>query len=223
MTAAETGADIPVMKLPVYRTDGTASGEEVELDARLFGIPRNDHVLYLAVKTEMTNRRQGNHSTKTRAEVRGGGKKPFNQKGRGGARAGSIRSPIWRGGGVIFGPQPLDHSMKMPKKAKRLARRVALSVKAQTNAITLIEDFDFPQPKTKDLAAILNNFEAGNMSALFIVNGDKPTIVKSCRNIPKVDVRNGINSSTYDILRAKRLIITRTALDSLVKGLIDEK
>ena len=223
MTATETKTDNQVMKLPVYRTDGTPSGEEVELDARLFGLPRNDHVLYLAVKNEMTNRRQGNHSTKTRAMVRGGGKKPFNQKGRGGARAGTIRSPLWRGGGITFGPQPHDHNMSMPKKAKRLARRVALSVKAQANAITLIEDFDLPQPKTKEMATILNHFEAGNMSALFIVDGDKPTIVKSCRNIPRVDVRNGINSSTYDILRAKRLIITRSALDNLVKGLVNEK
>ncbi len=219
----ETTNEIVLTKLPVYRTDGTPSGEEVELDPRLFGLPRNDHVLYLAVKTEMTNKRQGNHSTKTRSEVQGGGKKPFKQKGRGAARAGSSRSPIWRGGGVIFGPKPQDYNMKMPRKAKRLARKVALSVKAQSNSITLIQDFDFEKPKTKAIAAILKTFEANGLSALFIVDGHKPVVVRSCQNIPRLEIRNGIESSTYDILRARKLIITRSAYDSLVQGLINEK
>jgi large subunit ribosomal protein L4 len=219
----ETNIETSLMKLPIYRTDGTPSGEEVELDPRLFGLPRNDHVLYLAVKTEMTNKRQGTHSTKTRSEVQGGGKKPFKQKGRGAARAGSSRSPIWRGGGIIFGPKPHDYNMKMPRQAKRLARKVALSVKAQSNSITVIQDFNLEQPKTKEIAAILKTFEANGMSALFIIDGHKPIVVKSCQNIPRLEVRNGIESSTYDILRARKLLITRSALDNLVKGLVNEK
>ena len=215
--------EVKSLKLPLHRTDGSTTGDEIELDPRLFGLIRNDHVLYLAVKTEMANRRQGNSSSKTRSEVRGGGRKPFRQKGRGAARAGTIRSPIWRGGGVTFGPQPHDYCMKLPRKVKRLARRVALSVKAQSGAMVLVEDFEMSQPKTSWIASMLKSFEAEGKSALLLLEGHHPDIVKSCRNIPRLEVRSGMDASAYDILRARRLIICRSVLDGLVKGLINEK
>ncbi|MDP8228093.1 MAG: 50S ribosomal protein L4 [Candidatus Electryoneaceae bacterium] len=211
------------LKLPLHRTDGTSTGDEIQLDPRLFGLKRNDHVLYLAVKTEMANRRQGSSSSKTRSEVRGGGRKPFNQKGRGAARAGTIRSPIWRGGGVTFGPRPHEYLMKLPRKVKRLARRVALSVKAQSGAMVLVEDFEMSQPKTAWIASVLKNFEADGKSALLLVQGHHPDIVKSCRNIPRLEIRSGMEASAYDILRARRLIICRSVLDGLAEGLINEK
>jgi large subunit ribosomal protein L4 len=206
------------LKIPVKRMDGSPTGETVELDPGLFGLEKNDHVLYLAVKAEMTNRRQGNHATLTRSMVRGGGRKPWRQKGRGAARAGTTRSPIWRSGGITFGPQPQVHEMKLPKKVKRLAKKIALSVKARSGAIQLVEDFDLLVPKTKSISDMLNCFEVTGKSALLMVDSNKPNVVKSCRNIPRLEIRDAVNASTYDILRAKHLIISRTAVDKLVGG-----
>lgn len=211
------------LKLPVYKHDGSTTGEEVELDPRLFGLERNDHVMYLAVKTEMTNRRQGTRKTKTRAEVSGGGRKPFKQKGRGGARAGSTRSPIWRHGGTIFGPKPIDFQMKLPHKVKILARKVALSIKATSGDIKVVTDIDMAAPKTSTMATLFGNLKVDKASLLLLINGYHPTVVKSCRNIPRVEVRECISASTYDILKARQLIISRSALDSMVKGLVSEK
>lgn len=211
------------LKLPLKRIDGSNTGTDIELDSDIFGVPRNDHVLYLSVKAEMTNRRQGTRATLTRAMVRGGGRKPWRQKGRGAARAGTIRSPIWKGGGVTFGPQPQVFSMKLPRKVRRLARRIALSVKARDGFINIIEDFDLEQPKTKRIADMLAAFDVAGKSALILVEGHKPTIVKSSRNIPRLEVREGLTASTTDILRARNLFICQSALDSLRGGLIDEK
>lgn len=205
--------------LPVLSKEGTPTGETVELDPRLFGLERNDHVLYLAVKTEMTNRRQGTRSTKDRSEVSGGGKKPWKQKGRGGARSGSNRSPVWRHGGTIFGPKPVDFQMKLPHKVRILARKVALSSKAQTGAISIITDLDMPKPATKEIATMLNKMSANGTAVLLMVDGYNPMVVKSCRNIPRMEVRDGMTASTYDILKARRLLISRSALESLTKGL----
>lgn len=210
------------ISLPVKRLDGTPTGETVELDPQLFGLPRNDHVMYLAVKVELSNRRQGTHATKTRDEVSGGGKKPKKQKGSGGARAGSTRSPIWVGGGTMHGPQPHDHLLKLPIKVKRLARRTALSVKAQKGLIDVIEDLKFDVPRTKAIADGLKSLNIVGQSALILVDGNNQTVVKSCRNIPRVAVRDSIGASTYDILRARHLIISRSALTSLSKGLASE-
>ncbi|MDP8238639.1 MAG: 50S ribosomal protein L4 [Candidatus Hatepunaea meridiana] len=211
------------LKLPVKSMDGKPTGEEVELDPRLFGLPRNDHVLYLAVKTELTNRRQGTHATLTRAMVSGGGRKPWNQKGRGAARAGTSSSPIWRSGGITFGPQPQIHQMKLPAKVKKLARKIALSIKANSGVIDLVEDFDLAEPKTKEIASMLSSFDIAGKSILLMVGGHKPMVVMSCRNIPRLEVKEAMNASAYDILRARRIIISRTALDSLTGGLTGEK
>ncbi len=212
-----------LLKLPVRRMDGSDTGELLELDPRLFGLPKNDHVLYLAVKAELANRRQGTHSSRTRSMVRGGGAKPWRQKGRGAARAGTLRSPIWRGGGITFGPQPHDHKMKLPLKVKKFARKVALSLKAQTGAILLVEDFDIEQPKTRVIASMLNSFEAAGQSALILVDCYKPSVMKSCRNIPRLEIREALTASTYDILRARRLILSRSAVETLTGGLIGEE
>ena len=211
------------LKLPIRNIDGSETGEVVDLDQRLFGLERNDHVLYLAVKAEMANRRHGNRSTLTRSMTRGGGRKPWRQKGRGAARAGTIRSPIWRGGGITFGPKPHEYNMKLPRKVKRIARRVALSVKAQSNSIDIVKDFNFDRPKTKNIADILTGFNATGKSVLLLLEGNKQTIVKSCRNIPRMEVRECCEASTTDILRARRLIISHSALNGLAGGLIDEK
>ncbi len=210
------------ISLPIKRLDGTSTGEIVELDPNLFGLPRNDHVMYLAVKVELSNRRQGTHATKTRDEVSGGGRKPKKQKGSGGARAGSNRSPIWVGGGTMHGPQPHDHLLKLPIKVKRLARRTALSLKAQKGFIDIIEDFKFDVPRTKTIAETLKAFKTEGQSALILLNGNQPLVVKSCRNIPRLAVKDGIGASTYDILRARRLIISRSALKGLSEGLAHE-
>jgi len=209
------------IKLPLHKLDGSKTGEEIELDQNLFGLERNDHVLYLAVKAEMTNRRQGTRGTKSRSMVRGGGRKPFRQKGRGAARVGTIRSPLWKGGGTIFGPMPHDFSMKLSKKAKRLARRVALSVKAKSDSILLIEDFNFSEPKTKKMAEILKSFDVTGKAALFMVKGIDSNLVKSCQNIPRVEIRQCLNASCWDILRARHLILCKSALSELSAGLLD--
>ncbi|MCF7810355.1 50S ribosomal protein L4 [bacterium] len=206
------------LKIPVKRMDGSPTGETVELDSGLFGLEKNDHVLYLAVKAEMTNRRQGNHATLTRSMVRGGGRKPWRQKGRGAARAGTTRSPIWRSGGITFGPQPQVHEMKLPRKVKKLAKKIALSVKAQSGAIQLVEDFDLQAPKTKSIYDMLSCFKVTGRSALLMIESNKPNVVKSCSNIQRLEIRDALDASAYDILRAKNLIISRTAVDKLVGG-----
>lgn len=210
------------IKLPVYSYEGNPTGEEILLDPRVFGLERNSHVLYLAVKTEMTNRRQGTRKTKTKDEIRGGGKKPFKQKGRGGARAGSTRSPIWRGGGTMHGPQPIDFEMRLPRKVKRLARRVALSVQLQNGCVKVLSDFDFNEPKTSKIAEMLAKFETTGKSALLMLNGNIINVVKSCRNIPKMNVCDAMSASTRDILLAKSLFISKSAVEQLHAGLIDE-
>jgi len=144
------------MKLDIYKKDGTKSGETIELSKEVFEIEPNDHVIYLSVKAYLANQRQGTHKSKERSEVHGGGKKPWKQKGRGGARAGTSRSPIWVGGGTIFGPKPHDYRQKLNKKVYSLARKSALSYKAKANQIVVVEDFNFDKPKTKDFTAILS-------------------------------------------------------------------
>jgi large subunit ribosomal protein L4 len=198
--------------------DGTNTGEMIELAPQVFGLEKNDHVLYLAVKAEMAHRRQGNHSTLSRSEVRGGGKKPWRQKGRGTARSGTSRSPIWRGGGIIFGPQPHEYNVKLPRKVKQLAKKIALSVKVASGSLDLVEDFHLDEPKTKVMSTMLNKFEATGKSVLLLIHGHQPTVVKSCRNIPRVEVRESANASTYDILRARKVIISKSALEGLIGG-----
>lgn len=208
------------MKLEVYKQDGTKSGETVELSKEIYEIEPNDHVLYLAVKAFLANQRQGTHKSKERSEVRGGGKKPWNQKGRGGARAGTSRSPIWVGGGTIFGPKPHSYRQKLNKKVLSLARKSALSYKAKSNQIMVVEDFNFDGPKTKEFNTILNALKVKGKRTLFLTNGTLENVYKSGRNITKVNVLEANKASAYDLLNNQVLILQKSAV-SLLENIIN--
>lgn len=201
------------MLLDVYKIDGTLSGEKIELADDIFGIEPNDHVIYLSVKAYLANQRQGTHKAKERAEVRGGGKKPWRQKGRGGARAGTIRSPLWVGGGTIFGPKPRDYRQTLPKKVKVLAKKSALSYKVKDEQLVVIEDFNFEQPKTKDFSAILKSLKIENKKVLLLTNGKLENVWKSGRNIAKISVLESSKASTYQILNSQILVIQKSAAE----------
>jgi len=203
------------MKLDIYKKDGTKSGETIELSQEVFEIEPNDHVIYLSVKAYLANQRQGTHKSKERSEVHGGGKKPWKQKGRGGARAGTSRSPIWVGGGTIFGPKPHDYRQKLNKKVYSLARKSALSYKAKANQIVVVEDFNFDKPKTKDFAAILSALKATGKRTLLLTNGTMENVYKSGRNIQKVNILEANKASAYDLLNNQILLVQKSAVNIL--------
>ncbi|MBZ0201206.1 MAG: 50S ribosomal protein L4 [Ignavibacteriaceae bacterium] len=205
------------MKLDVLKIDGSVSDETIELADDIFAIEPNDHSIYLAVKAYLANQRQGTHKTKERAEVRGGGRKPWKQKGRGGARAGTTRSPLWVGGGTIFGPKPRDYRQYLSKKVKRLARKSALSYKVKDNQILVVEDFSFETPKTKEFASMLNSLKITGKKVLLLTNGKQDTIYKSGRNISKVNILEADKASTYHILNNQVLVLQKSAVDVIYK------
>jgi len=218
------------MELAVYKTDGSKSEETVKLAPEIFEIEPNDHAIHQAVRVYLANQRQGTHQTKERSDVRGGGKKPWRQKGRGTARAGTTRSPLWVGGGTIFGPHPRDYSMKLPKKVKQLARKSALAYKAKDGQIMLVEDFtiavpdkDDPEkkvPKTKEMVNILKALALDSKKTLLLVPKPDMNLIKSCRNIPKLRVLEARNASTYDILDNQMLLIQKSAVEVLQSSLL---
>ena len=169
------------MQMEVYKKDGSLSGEKITLDPSIFEIQPSDHAIYMAVRSIMANQRQGTHKVKPRNEVRGGGRKPFKQKKTGRARAGTIRSPLWAGGGSIFGPTPHDYVVKVPAKMRKLARKSALTLKAKDSAIKVVEDFDFDQPKTREMAVVLKAFSLGKKKTLLLTAGKNEAILKSGR------------------------------------------
>jgi len=203
------------MKLEIYKKDGTKSGETIELSKEVFEIEPNDHVIYLSVKAYLANQRQGTHKSKERSEVHGGGKKPWKQKGRGGARAGTSRSPIWVGGGTIFGPKPHDYRQKLNKKVYSLARKSALSYKAKANQIIVVEDFNFDKPKTKDFAEILSALKATGKRTLLLTNGTLENVYKSGKNIQKVNILEANKASAYDLLNNQILLVQKSAVNIL--------
>lgn len=203
------------MKLEVYKIDGTKSGEEIELAEEIFGIEPNDHVIYLTVKAHLANRRQGTHKSKERAEVSGGGKKPWRQKGRGGARAGTSRSPLWVGGGTIFGPRPRNYRQKLNKKVLRLARKSALSYKVKAEQIMVVEDFDFATAKTKEFATILSALNVNGKRTLVLTDGTKENVYLSGRNIPKVSILEATKASAYDLVNNQVLLLQKSAVKQL--------
>jgi large subunit ribosomal protein L4 len=205
------------MKLDIFKIDGSASGEQLELSDDIFGVVPNDHAIYLAVKTYLANQRQGTSKTKERGEVRGGGKKPWKQKGRGGARAGTSRSPLWVGGGTIFGPRPRDYRQDLTKKMKRLARKSALSYKVKDNQIMIVEDFILDNIKTKDFSKILSDLKINGKKVLVLTGSYNEIIYKAGRNIPKVNILEAANASTYDILNNQILVLQKSAVDSINK------
>ena len=209
------------MELKVYKLDGTDSGQTVNLPEEVFQIEPNQHLIYQSVRTYLSNQRQGTHKTKGRSEVRGGGKKPFKQKGTGNARQGTSRSPIMVGGGNIFGPVPHTYKLKLPKKAARLARKSALSLKAKENEIMIVEDFTFESPKTKDLSTILKSLKIEDKKTLLLLTDKNDNVYKSGRNIEKLNVMISDKAATYDLLNNKLILLQKSAVESLCKSLIN--
>lgn len=205
------------MTLDVLKIDGSKSGDKIDLSDSIFAIEPNDHAIYLSVKAFLANQRQGTSKSKERAEVRGGGKKPFKQKGRGGARAGTSRSPLWVGGGTIFGPRPRDYRQDIPKKVRRLARKSAFSYKVKDSQLLVIEDFNIEQPKTKEFSKILSALKVNGKKVLLLTEANNPNIYKSGRNIPKVKVLEASKASTYDLLNNQILILQKSAVKEIEK------
>ena len=195
------------MELSVYKIDGQESGKQAILDDAIFGIQPNDHAIYLDVKQYLANQRQGTHKTKERWEVAYSTKKVVRQKGSGGARHGSIKAPIYVGGGRTFGPQPRDYRFKLNKKLKQLARRSALSYKAKDTAITMLEPFVWEAPKTKEFTAMLKNLKLDGNKVLMVLPGSNDNIYLSSRNLQRVKVVTLSELHTYDILNAHNLVL----------------
>ena len=204
------------MELIIHKVDGTPSGEIITLRDDIFTVNDKNHLIYQAVLAYLANQRQGTHQSKTRAMVSGGGRKPWRQKGTGRARAGSIRSIIWRGGGKAFGPHPHRYTMGINQKEKRLARRAALSDKARNNAITLVEDFTINEPKAQFIADILKalNINTDDRTIL-VLKEHSPMLWQSCRNIKNLSVRPAYQLCTYDIVRQERIIVQKSAMEHI--------
>lgn len=186
--------------------------EEVELNEGIFDVEVNQHAVYLVVKNILANKRQGTHSAKTRAEVRGGGKKPWRQKGTGRARQGSIRSPQWKGGGIVFAKKPRDYSYTTPKKVRRLALKSVLTSKLQNDEIILLDKYAMEESKTKEFAKILKNVKA-NAKALVVINDNDSDIYRYARNIKGVKVLRATDINVYDLLKYDSLVISKDALN----------
>ena len=200
------------MELTIYTTTGTQTSKKAVLSQEVFGIEPNTHAIYLAVKQYLADQRQGTHKAKQRNEVAGSTRKLKRQKGTGGARAGSILSPLFPGGGRIFGPVPRDYSFKLNKKLKSLARRSALSIKAQGEAITVVEDFVMETPKTKSFVAMAEALKLADKKVLLVVAETDHNISLSVRNLPKVKVMQVANLNTYDVMNAGVMLFTESAV-----------
>jgi len=196
-------------KVAVYTMNGAENGQ-IELKDSVFGVEVNVPVMHEAVVAHLANLRQGTQSALTRAEVRGGGRKPYRQKGTGRARQGSIRAPQWVGGGVVFAPKPRDYSKKMNKKARRLAIRSALTTRVQENKIIVLEDLNLTEIKTKAMQNVLNQFDLSK--ALVVLNGENTNVVLSARNIPDVKTIRAEQINVYDILKYENFVATKDAI-----------
>ena len=203
------------MELSVYKTDGSESGKKVTLDSGIFGIEPNDHAIYLDVKQYLANQRQGTHKTKEKWEVAYSTKKIVRQKGSGGARHGSIKSPTFVGGGRAFGPQPRDYSFKLNKKLKQLARFSALSYKVKESALTIVESFDLEAPKTKEMIRIVKNLKVNDRKILFVLPENSENIYMSSRNLQNVKVITVNEISTYDLVNSTSVVFIDGVQDSL--------
>lgn len=201
--------------MKVHNIEGKETSKKVDLNDSIFGIEPNDHCIYLDVKWYLANKRQGTHKSKERAEIAGSTKKIKKQKGTGTARAGSIKSPLFRGGGTVFGPSPRNYGFKLNKKVRKLARRSALAYKAKNDSLIVLEDFDFEAPKTKQFETILKNLGIVSEKSLFLLPARNSNIEKSAKNIPNTEVMLANTFSSYEILRAKKLVVTESALKEL--------
>jgi large subunit ribosomal protein L4 len=200
------------MELTVYKIDGSATAKTVTLNDKIFNVEPNDHAIWLDVKQYLANQRQGTHNTLERSTVSGSTRKLKRQKGTGGARAGSIKSPTIRGGATVFGPHPRDYGFKLNKKVRRLARKSALTYKAQENAIVVVEDFTFDAPKTKSLVEVINKLKVAGKKALFVLPGTDKAVYLSARNLEKANVMAASALNTYKVLDADVLVLTESAV-----------
>ena len=200
------------MELSVYNIKGEDTGRKITLDDAVFAVEPNDHAIYLDVKQYLANQRQGTHKSKERSEISGSTRKLIRQKGGGGARRGDINSPVLVGGGRVFGPTPRDYSFKLNKKVKALARRSALTYKAQKQEIIVIENFELAAPKTKDFIALSQALRVADKKALFVVETLSDNLVLSSRNIRTARVMNAFQLNTYSVLDCKKLVLTEAAV-----------
>lgn len=203
------------MELAILNISGKETGRKVNLDDSIFGVEPNDHAIYLDTKQYLANQRQGTHKSKERGEVSGSTRKLKRQKGTGTARAGSIKNPLFRGGGRMFGPKPRFYGFKLNKKVKQLARRSALSYKAATNCIIILEDFTLDVPKTKEIINMGNNLNISNKKSVFVLPEQNNNIYLSSRNVRGVEVVIANELSTYKIMRASTLVLVESAVDVL--------
>jgi len=200
------------MQIEVLNISGKKTAKKVELIDSIFGVEPNDHCIYLDVKSILANQRQGTHKSKERAEIARTTKKLKRQKGTGGARAGSMKSPVFVGGGRAFGPRPRDYSFKLNKKVKNLARTSALTYKAKDNAITVLEDFNFEAPKTKNFVDLIKNLNLDSKKTLFIIGAKNDNVYLSSRNLPGSKVITATDINTYDILHADNVILAESSV-----------
>jgi large subunit ribosomal protein L4 len=207
------------MKLEVYSTSGSKTSKTVSLDPEVFGIEPNDHAIYLDVKRYLAAQRQGTHDTLHRGIVSGSTRKLKKQKGTGGARAGSIKNPLFRGGGRIFGPEPRDYTERINVKVKKLARRSALSYKAKDGSIKVLEAFEMAQPKTQEIVKIFKGLDLAQDKTLVVLPQSNDAIYRSCRNLPKHRVMVATDLSTYDIMNCKTIVFVDNAHE-VVQGLL---
>ncbi len=205
-------------EISIYNIKGQSVGK-MELDKNIFNGEVNKAVLYQIVKMYQANLRQGNASTKTRSDVSGGGRKPWKQKGTGRARAGTIRSPLWRGGGIVFGPHPRDYSYSLPKAVKRLALISSLNSKLNDEELIVVDDIKISNPKTKEMAAALRNLKA-ETRPLLVLDEKNEAISRASRNIPQLILRDYRTLNAYDIIRQHKLVLTQKALVALTKQLV---
>ena len=207
------------MKVAVLDINGKDTGRKVELSKDVFGIEPNDHAIYLYVKQYLANQRQGTHKSKERAEIAGSTRKIKKQKGTGTARAGSIKSPVFRGGGRIFGPRPRSYSFKLNKNLKQLARKSALSIQAKDNNLVVVEDFNFDTAKTKNFTNVLKALELESKKSLFVMSGSNNNVYLSSRNLKTSKVVNNSGLNTYGILNAGKVVISESSLEEIKNNL----
>ena len=208
------------MKVSVLNIKGKETGREIELSKKVFEIESSENAVYLDVKQYLANQRQGNAKTKERAEIKGSTRKIKKQKGTGTARAGSIKNPLFRGGGTIFGPRPRDYELKVNKSVKKLARKSALTDKCKTKSISVVENIDFKTPKTKSFNDLLKAFGLEGKKTLFVMDGVNKNVYLSARNLKKSEVVTDSEISTYKILNAQHLVIEEDAVEKIQSNLI---
>jgi large subunit ribosomal protein L4 len=207
------------MQLPVYKRDGSKTSETVEIPDGILAAEPNDHAIWLAVRSEEAARRQGNAATKTRSFVRGGGRKPFRQKGRGMARQGTIRSPLNPGGGTIFGPQPREYTVKLTEKTRQVARRSALIYKAREDRIRIVEDFALDAPRTREMVGLLEALGLAGEKVLLLTSDYDATIAKSVRNLKNACSQKAAAASTRELMDCTALLLQKSALSKLLQVL----